>query len=67
MRNAFCCYTTCWIIKKAASDVQEASLLKKVSPIAWQHIDLYGRYEFRKGPETINMNEIVQELDQVPV
>lgn len=27
----------------------------------------YGRYEFRKGPETINMDEIVQELAQLPV
>ena len=53
--------------KKAASDIQGTSLLKQVSPFAWQHINLYGRYEFRRGPETIDMNEIVQELAQVPV
>ncbi len=53
--------------QEAAGDVQGAALLKHVSPVAWQHINLYGRYEFRKGPETINMNEIVQKLAQVPV
>ena len=53
--------------QEAAGDVQGAALLKHVSPVAWQHINLYGRYEFRKGPETININEIVQELTQVPV
>ena len=53
--------------KKAAGDVQEVSLLKKVSPVVRQHINLYGRYEFRRGPETIDINEIVRELSQVPV
>jgi len=53
--------------QEAAGDVQGAALLKHVSPVAWQHINLYGRYEFRKGQETINMKEIVQALAQVPV
>jgi len=38
-----------------------------VSPIAWQHINLYGRYEFRKAPETIDFSALIQELDQIPV
>ena len=53
--------------KKAAGDVQEVSLLKKVSSVVRQHINLYGRYEFCREPETIDINEIVQELAQVPV
>jgi TnpA family transposase len=53
--------------KEAAGDVQGAALVKQVSPVAWQHINLYGRYEFRKGPEAINLRELVQELAQVPV
>ncbi len=52
--------------KTAAGDVQEAALLKHISPVAWQHINLYGRYEFRNGPEAININEIVRELAQLP-
>ena len=53
--------------KEAAEDLQGAALLTQVSPVAWQHLNFYGRYEFRKGPETINMDEIVQELAQMPV
>jgi hypothetical protein len=48
-------------------DVQGAALLKQVSPVAWQHINLYSRYEFSKRPELINMDAITQELAQVPV
>lgn len=53
--------------KERAGDIQGAELLDQISPIAWQHINFYGRYEFRKVLEAINMNEIIQELAQVPV
>lgn len=53
--------------KERAGDIQGVELFKQISPIAWQHINFYGRYEFRKIPEAINMNEIIQELAQVPV
>jgi hypothetical protein len=47
--------------KERTDDVQDTVLLKQVSPVAWQNINLYGRYEFSKGPEAINMNAIIQE------
>ena len=53
--------------KKSTGDVQGAVLLKQVSPVAWQHINLYGRYEFRRWPEAINIQAIIQELAQVPI
>ena len=53
--------------KERTGDVQGAALLARVSPVAWQHINFYGRYEFSQGPEAINLEEIIQELDQVPV
>src|SRR5262249_36113 len=31
-----------------------------MSPIAWQHINFYGRYEFTKGPELINVEASVE-------
>jgi Tn3 transposase DDE domain len=34
--------------KESRGDMQGAALVKQVSPVAWQHINLYGRYEFRK-------------------
>jgi TnpA family transposase len=48
-------------------DDQDMALLKQVSPIAWQHINLYGRYEFNKHSEFININEIIQELAQLQI
>ncbi len=42
-------------------------MLKQLSPVAWRHVNLYGHYEIRKVPETININEIVQKLAQVPI
>jgi hypothetical protein len=46
---------------------QDSDVLKHISPVAWQHINLYGRYEFNKSPESINMDEIIEKLAQVPI
>lgn len=43
---------------------QDSDMLKRISPVAWQHINLYGRYEFNSSQESINMDEIIQELAQ---
>lgn len=45
-------------------NVQSSDMLKRISPVAWQHINLYGRYEFHSNQEMINMDEIIQELAQ---
>src|SRR6266498_2485505 len=50
--------------KEAAGDRAGAELLTQVSPVAWQHINFYGRYEFTKGPTPINLDAIVEELAQ---
>jgi hypothetical protein len=42
--------------------MQGSALVKQVSPVAWQHVNLYGRYEFRKHPEPVDVDEIVREL-----
>jgi TnpA family transposase len=47
--------------------VQAADRLKKVSPIAWQHINLHGRYEFSKRPEAIDLQAIIQQLSQLAI
>jgi TnpA family transposase len=38
--------------------------IKNISPVAWQHINFYGRYEFNKRSEPINMKKIIQEPSQ---
>jgi Tn3 transposase DDE domain len=53
--------------KERSGDASGAARLIRVSPVAWQHINLYGRYEFRKAPETIDLPALIQELDQIPV
>lgn len=46
---------------------QDSDVLKRISPVSWQHINLYGRYEFNKNPESINMEEIIEEVAQLQV
>jgi TnpA family transposase len=40
----------------------DSDALKHISPVAWQNINLYGRYEFNTKPESINMDAIIMEL-----
>jgi TnpA family transposase len=51
--------------KESIGDFQSVEMLKHISPVAWQHINLYGRYEFRKLSAPINMDDILQHLTQV--
>ena len=53
--------------KECLGDAAGAALLTHVSPMAWQHINLCGRYEFTQGPEPINISAIVEALAQAPV
>lgn len=46
---------------------EDLDMLKRVSPVAWQHINLYGRYEFNKKQDSIDMSAIIQELVQTKV
>jgi TnpA family transposase len=47
--------------KENPGDKYGADLVKEVSPVAWQHINLYGRYEFRQQPAPVDVEEIVRE------
>jgi TnpA family transposase len=53
--------------KENNGNAQDAALLLTISPIAWQHINIHGRYVFRKEPENIGMKSIIHELSQIPV
>jgi TnpA family transposase len=54
-------------LKEETGDGHGANLLKQISPIAWQHINLHGRYEFSKQPENINMDDIIERLAQIKI
>lgn len=42
----------------------DSDSLKHISPVAWQNINFYGRYEFNTKPEFINMDEIILKLSK---
>ncbi|PEF60478.1 Tn3 family transposase, partial [Bacillus cereus] len=40
------------------------TILQYISPIAWQHINFYGRYEFSKSPTVVNIEEILESINK---
>jgi TnpA family transposase len=45
-----------------SGDADRIAALALVSPVAWQHINFHGRFEFTKTPELIDMKAILQQL-----
>lgn len=50
-----------------AGNAHQSELLRRVSPVAWQHINLHGRYEFNKPPQMIDVASLVQQLAQYDI
>jgi hypothetical protein len=46
--------------ENAGGQMQAIDEIKKISPIAWQHVNFHGRYEFQKG--FLNLDAIIQGL-----
>lgn len=46
-------------------NIENSDWLGNISPVAWQHINLHGRYEFNSRLEPVNMNEIIQEMSKI--
>jgi TnpA family transposase len=53
--------------RERIGDIEGAEQLKQVSPVAWQHVNFFGRYEFGKRPQQIDMKAIIEQLARVPV
>ena len=45
-----------------STPTQGAEAVKKISPIAWQHINLHGRYEFQKPLDPLDVDAIIREM-----
>jgi len=43
-----------------AGKIDEIEKLKRISPIAWAHINIYGRYEFNKEFLNMEFNELIK-------
>ncbi|MEE9272179.1 MAG: Tn3 family transposase [Robiginitomaculum sp.] len=52
--------------RESISDIEGVAALKKTSPVAWQHINLHGRYEFTKNLDLIDMENIIRTLSKMP-
>lgn len=49
---------------QVAGDAAAMVELTRVSPVAWQHINLYGRYEFTRTPAPIDVDTMAAALAQ---
>lgn len=45
---------------------REAALVKRLSPVAWQHINLFGRYEFNGEPNMPDIDEMIANVRVKP-
>ena len=44
-----------------------ADQLKRVSPVAWTHLNFHGRYEFSKIPKQFDLDALVERLASRPI
>jgi len=60
-------YNACLISKliergERKGDTQAVARFNQISPVAWQHVNFAGRYEFRRTPERIDLDAMVDTL-----
>ena len=48
--------------KVAAGDLEAAELVKKVSPVAWQHVNLFGSFEFTDTESGIDLDVLAAQF-----
>jgi TnpA family transposase len=51
--------------KEQEGKQEEADIIKRISPIAWQNINLLGRFEFQKQQKPVNMEEMLRLLASI--
>ena len=49
----------------ANKDTAAINFLKKISPVASQHLQLGGLYAFSETPTTINVDQVVEVLSKI--
>jgi hypothetical protein len=43
---------------------EEVDIIKRISPIAWQNVNLLGRFEFHKSQTVVNIDEMISLIEQ---
>lgn len=54
-------------IKEKNKQYEDADLIKRLSLVAWQHVNLRGRYQFRNQKYGSNLAEIVDSLNGISI
>jgi hypothetical protein len=54
-------------LREQTGDPDQARRIGRVSPIAWQHINFHGRFEFLGTPAPLDIDALVQKLAQQTV
>lgn len=54
-------------LKQAAGDTMIADQLKRISPVAWSHLNFHGRYEFSKIPKQFDLDALAERLASRPI
>src|SRR5207245_6730476 len=44
--------------KAAANDQQAMAIIRGISPVAWQHVNLFGTFEFSPTESTVELDDI---------
>ena len=52
--------------QERTGDIQGAEATKKIAPIAWQNINLQGRFAFLKQPDALHVDAIIRALISLP-
>lgn len=47
-----------------AENYEEAVVIKRISPVAWRHINFRGRFEFQKQTSIVDVDEIIKLVQQ---
>ena len=51
----------------ARGNDEQLQLLRRVSPVAWQHINFHGRYQFNRPPVVIDVPDLVRQLAELDI
>jgi hypothetical protein len=44
--------------KAAANDQQAMAIIRRISPVAWQHVNLFGTFEFSPTESTVDLDAL---------
>jgi TnpA family transposase len=67
LTNCIICYNATilselLIYHQQRGHVEQVEALRRVSPVAWQHINFHGRYTFRDAPTVVDVDDMLRQI-----